>query len=458
MSAPLLLLILGTVLAVAAFALRARGWIPWLIAAGGSLLLAAVALGIVLGEPFEVMGFGIRLEAGWTFLGRSLVLRPENRALVSFVFVSGAILLVSGWASDAPRRLASVGLLILLTLAAAMMVQPFVFSPTLIAAAAILGCLVVVRPDGRAGRAPPRLMVSYSLGMMAILIAGWLIEVGGATVSPESPARAASVLLALGLAILVITPPFHTWLTASSDEAHPLAFAFIAVVLQTGGLFLLVNSLAAYAWMRTDPLVYAFLRGIGLLMIGLGGLWCLVERRGPRLIAYTLLVDFGISLLALSLAAPGGSGIALGMASARPLSVAVWAAGAANLFASEPGIADEKRPVRPIAAAAALIGALSLAGIPLTAGFPGRWMTLANAQGTDVAAVAAVVFGLGATWFAIGRWGSKLSAHPRDPGRTLGRGRTVVLLVGSAIILLFGLLPGWLFSWAPAALTGLGAG
>jgi len=301
-------------------------------------------------------------------------------------------------------------------------------------------------------------MVSYSLGMMAILIAGWLIEVGGATVSPESPARAASVLLALGLAILVITPPFHTWLTACSDEAHPLAFAFIAVGLQTGGLFLLVNSLAAYAWMRTDPFVYAFLRGIGLLMIGLGGLWCLVERRGPRLIAYTLLVDFGISLLALSLAAPGGSGIALGMACARPLSVAVWAAGAANLFASEPGIADEKRPVRPIAAAAALIGALSLAGIPLTAGFPGRWMTLANAQGTDVAAVAAVVFGLGATWFAIGRWGSKLSAHPRDPGRTLGRGRTVVLLVGSAIILLFGLLPGWLFSWAPAALTGLGAG
>src|SRR3989337_4409094 len=120
MSAPLLLLILGTVLAVAAFALRARGLIPWLIAAGGSLLLAAVALGIVLGEPFEVMGIGIRLEAGWTFLGRSLVLRPENRALVSFVFVSGAILLVSGWASDAPRRLASVGLLILLSLAAAM--------------------------------------------------------------------------------------------------------------------------------------------------------------------------------------------------------------------------------------------------------------------------------------------------------------------------------------------------
>jgi hypothetical protein len=112
--------------------LRGRGGVPWLIAAGGSVLLAAVALGIVLGQPFEFMGLGLRLEAGWTFLGRALVLRPDNRTLVSFVFLSGAVLLAAGWASDAPRRLASIGLLMLLALAAAMMIQPS-SSPTLIA-------------------------------------------------------------------------------------------------------------------------------------------------------------------------------------------------------------------------------------------------------------------------------------------------------------------------------------
>jgi formate hydrogenlyase subunit 3/multisubunit Na+/H+ antiporter MnhD subunit len=446
----LLLIILGTVLSVAAFALRGRGWIAWLVAAAGSVLLAAVALGIVLGQPFQVMGIGIRLEAGWTFLGRSLVLSPESRVQVSFVFLSGAIMLVSGWLSDAPRRLASVGLLMLMALAAALMVQPFVFSPTLIAAASILGCLVVVRPDGRAGRAPPRLMVSYSLGMMAMLIAGWLIEIGGASVSPESPARSAAILLALGLAILVVTPPFHTWLTASSDEAHPLAFVFVAVVLQTGGLFLLVHSLASYAWMRSEPLVFVFLRGVGLLMIGLGGLWCLVERRAPRLIAYTLLVDFGISLLALSLATPDGSRIALGMASARPLSVAVWAGGVTNLFAPAPTTSGSERSIRKLPALAALLGALSLAGFPLTAGFPGRWMTLGDAQSGDVVAAAAVVFGLGATWFAIGRWARRVSAVPFEAGHTLGRPRTVALVVGSAAIVILGLLPAWLFGWGPA--------
>ncbi|HMK07692.1 MAG TPA: proton-conducting transporter membrane subunit [Anaerolineales bacterium] len=456
MSAPLLILILGGTLAVASFVLRGRGT-AWLIAAGGSILLAGVALGIVLGEPFEVLGLSVRLDANWTFLGRSLVLRAENRPLVTFLFLAGGLLLTAAWASDAPRRLAPLGLTMLLALAAAMMIEPFVFAPTLIAAAAIVGCLVVVRPAGASGRAAPRLMVSYCLGMMAILIAGWLIEIGGATAAPESPARTASILLGLGLAILVITPPFHTWLTATADEAHPAAFAFVSVLLQTSGLFLLVTSLGSYAWMRTDPLVYAFLRGIGLLMIALGGAWCLVERRIARLVAYALLVDFGISLLALSLGTSAGARMALGMAGARPLALAVWVAGVGNLFRGPPVAGGASRPIRRWAAVAAIAGALSVAGFPLTAGFPGRWMTLTAVASASPWVTAAALFGLAATWLAVGRWVIALLSHPADEEAGLSTGREIVLGGGTALIVLFGLLPAGILAWAMAAL-GQGAG
>jgi len=107
------------------------------------------------------------------------------------------------------------------------------------------------------------------------------------------------------------------------------------------------------------------------------------------------------------------------------------------------------------AAAAALLGALSLAGFPLTAGFHGRWMTLGNAKGGDVTAAAAVVFGLGATWLAIGRWARGLSAHPSEDGRRLGRARSIALVVGSATIVLLGLQPAWLFGWLSSALGSL---
>jgi formate hydrogenlyase subunit 3/multisubunit Na+/H+ antiporter MnhD subunit len=457
MNAPLLILLLGMVLALASLALRGRGWVAWLIAAVGSALLGAVALGILLGEPFEVLGVGIRLEPTWIVLGRSLVLRAESRALIGFIFFSGAVLLAAGWAADAPRRFASVGLLMLLALAAAMMVQPFVFAPTLIAAAAILGCLVVLRADGTPGRASPRLMVSYTLGMMAILIAGWMIEIGGVTATAGSPVRSASILLLLGLAILLTTPPFHTWVTASADEAHPLAFAAVAILLQTAGLFLLVQSLVSFAWLREDPLVYVFLRGVGVLMLGLGGLWCLVERRAARLIGYVLVADLGVSLLALSAGDTDGIRIALGTAASRPLSLALWAAGTANLFVVEARPGHERR-IRPLAAAAGLVGAFSLAGMPLTSGFPGRWLTLADAQGVDLIVVGAVIFGTAATWLAIARWGWGLAQHRTAEPPGLDRGRAALLVIGCAAILALGWMPEWLFGWATASLGALGLG
>jgi hypothetical protein len=78
-------------------------------------------------------------------------------------------------------------------------------------------------------------------------------------------------------------------------------------------------------------------------------------------------------------------------------------------------------------------------------------MTLGNAQVADVVAAAAVVFGLGATWFGIGRWARRVSAIPYEVGDTLGRSRTIALVLGSALILILGLLPAVLFGWGPAA-------
>jgi len=455
LSAPFLILVLGGSLALAGFILRGRAATASWIAGVGAVLLGAVALGVVLGEPFQVLGFGVKLEPGWSVLGRSLVLSPANRVSIGFVFITGALPLAGSYAADAPRRLGSIGLLILVLLAAALMVQPFVFSPTFIAAAAILGCLVVVRPDGRPGRAAPRLLVAYVLGMMAILSAGWLIEVGGVTASTESPARTASLLLGLGIAIIVVTPPFHTWLTASANESHPMALVFLATALQSAGLFLLLNSLASYSWMRAEPLVFSFLRGAGLLMIALGGVWCLAERRGPRIVAYGLLVDFGVSLLAVASATPGGYGIALGMAGARAVGAVVWGIGFSNLpvaTGSESDPAQAMAPIHPMAAAAALAGALSLAGLPLTAGFAGRWMTLATVQGDRVASLA-IIFGVVAVSYSVVRWARGLGPPAEAP--SLPGGRRVLLIGGTASIIVLGVLPGWLYAWALSAVAGL---
>jgi formate hydrogenlyase subunit 3/multisubunit Na+/H+ antiporter MnhD subunit len=199
--------------------------------------------------------------------------------------------------------------------------------------------------------------------------------------------------------------------------------------------------------MRTDPVVYTLLTGVGVLMVALGGLWCATERRAARIVAYLLMIDLGISLLALGQGELSGLHIALGMASLRPLGAAVWAAGIANGFGEPAGPAPAQRTIRPAAVAAALIGAFSLAGLPLLGGFSGRWLTLSTAHGDDALVVGVVLFGIATSWFAVGRWGWSLASRPAYSKTPLGRGRTLLLVAGCAAVVVLGLIPGWLYAW-----------
>jgi NADH-quinone oxidoreductase subunit N len=219
----------------------------------------------------------------------------------------------------------------------------------------------------------------------------------------------------------------------------------------------MLNSLDSYAWMRSDPLAFSFLRGAGLLMIALGSAWCLAERRAPRIVAYALLVDFGVSLLALSATSAGGYATALGMAGARAMGAVVWALGFSSL--SDGSATDQVRtagqtPPRRLAAITALAGALSLAGLPLTAGFAGRWMTLAALPG-DTASTIAIVSGVVAVGYSSVRWARGLTAAGSDTAAPLPRGRRALLLIGLAAILILAVVPAWLYAWTLPALAGM---
>ncbi len=454
MNAPLLILVFGISLAAASFAWRRRTVAAPLVAALGAALLGGLALGVVLGEPFEVLGLGVKLEPGWSVLGRSLVLDAENRPWVGFIFLSGSALLAAAAVAGAPRRTASIGLLMLLALTAALMVRPFVFSPVFLAAGAILGCLLVVRPAGGPGRAPARLLIAYVLAMMAILVAGWLIETRGVTSSPESPARSAVVLLALGSAILVMTPPAHTWLTAASDEAHPMAMVLVATTLQASGLMFLVTLLRSYAWIRAEPLMFDFLRGAGLVMILVGGLSASGERRMPRVAAYAMLIDFGVSLLALGAGNLAGVAVAIGMAATRTLSAVVWGLGFAGSRPASQAVSGVREPGSARwARTASLTGILSLAGVPLTAGFPGRWMVLTEMTSPGEGFV--VILAAWATAGAALRWW--VSAGGETPAEEPGWRRlpTAVLAAGVVLVVMLGLYPGPLLRLSQSALESL---
>jgi multicomponent Na+:H+ antiporter subunit A len=296
--------------------------------------------------------------------------------------------------------------------------------------------------------------------MLVTLFTGWLLENAGVTsITPELAGRA-MLLLGLGFSILMLVPPFHFWLPATSVGAHPYALALVALTLQSSGLFFLLRFMDTYAWLRELPAAYQFLRAAGEVLLFFGGLAALVQSRFSGMLAYALLSDFGVSLLAVGLGTAEGFQLALGMSAARVVSLAVGTLGISVLI-REKGALDRRSAQgaaqrRPLTAACAVLGALGLAGFPLTPGFPGRWAMLTHAGAVGLPVGAAILTGTLLVSAAALQWGRAFltgSAAGEQPG--LPAGQRIFLSSALALSSLLGLFPQLTFPWVVTALAGL---
>jgi NADH-quinone oxidoreductase subunit N len=260
----------------------------------------------------------------------------------------------------------------------------------------------------------------------------------------------------LGFALLLAVPPFHVWLPSTSGQSHPYALAFVLLISQAGALFLFFRFVDAYVWLRQDQALFAGMRWAAIAMAGFAALWALAQRSLARTAAYATLADTAVILLAFSSMTPSGTQMALGLTGARVIGLSVWALGASVLRNAGAGDTSEELSgigyQAPLATATVLVGLFSLAGFPLTAGFPGRWAVITG--GGDAALV--VVGALAAVALAAVRWTSTVFRKPRPivvPATTaLER---LLLGAGIALCVLLGLFPQLLYPWVVKALSGL---
>jgi formate hydrogenlyase subunit 3/multisubunit Na+/H+ antiporter MnhD subunit len=110
----------------------------------------------------------------------------------------------------------------------------------------------------------------------------------------------------------------------------------------------------------------------------------------------------------------------------------------------------------PLATAAALLGVLSLAGLPLTAGFPWRWILMAQSSESSNPGAILMVISMFATLWVVLRWTRVLF----EKGSTVAEielrtdGRVAVALMAGACLLL-GILPQLVTPWVSLATAGL---
>jgi formate hydrogenlyase subunit 3/multisubunit Na+/H+ antiporter MnhD subunit len=249
----------------------------------------------------------------------------------------------------------------------------------------------------------------------------------------------------------MVIPPFHSWLSAGAEASDPYTLAFVVIVLQSAGLFLFLGFLDSFAWLRESVELAGRLRWAGLATVAFGTLWAVSQRHTPRFMAYAVVSDVGITLLLLSRFEAHAYQIALGMVGCRAVGLAVWALGAANLAGEGGG--DPRNG--GLAAVASLAGTLSVAGAPLTAGFPGRWAALELVAGTDVWAGGLLVASILILTVSLVRRATLSIPAMGGPSDGARWGRRFYLGGGVALVVALGFFPQLLYPWVIRAAQGL---
>jgi NADH-quinone oxidoreductase subunit N len=212
-------------------------------------------------------------------------------------------------------------------------------------------------------------------------------------------------MLLVGLGFKVAAVPFHMWAPDVYQGAPTSVVAYMSVAAKVGGFAALVRVLGSgmpnfaldgglvATWQDTVWLIAA------LTMI-LGNLVAIVQSDLKRLLAYSSIAHAGYILIGV--AAAGSAPVADEAARAVIMYLVAYAFTNVGAFAvviaverddaSNTGLESMRGlgATQPLLAASMAVFMLSLTGIPLTAGFVGKWFVFKSAIAADLIPVAVI--------------------------------------------------------------------
>jgi len=462
MTAPTIWIISPLIVAILLYFLRRKQLLSTIIAIIFSLGLAILAWQLEIGEVTILGPWAFKIDPLLSIARRSFVIPNTQQPILIMFF--GMLAFWFGGALVIPISpiFISIGLAIGAIFIAALAVQPFLYAALLIEVAVLLS-VVVLSPIGKPiNRGVMRYLTYQTLGMLFILVAGWIlggIEARGENI--DNIIRAA-VFLGFGFAFLLAVFPLHTWIPMLTENAHPYTAAFvISILLGVVALFSL-DFIERYPWLQDSLNIFRTLRFVGAITILIAGVWAAFQRHLGRIMGFALMLEVGRLLMTISLP-QGGSVLNIALFLPRVLSLGVWALALALIeartgslrFRDVQGIARQF----PIMGAGLIFAQFSFAGIPLLAGFPIYnilWEQLLDIGWLLI--VVSLLGSLGLTTSALRSLAVLVMGPEGLPWREEENDNLmsqILLLIGIIALFLIGLFPQWIYF--PFLETGIGA-
>jgi NADH-quinone oxidoreductase subunit N len=263
---------------------------------------------------------------------------------------------------------------------------------------------------------------------------------------------AALAMMGVGFAFKLAVAPFHMWALEVYEGASAPVTALIATLSKAAMAIPLIRVLSPSgpAGVSSTALAWTIATLAGVSMIA-GNLLALREERVKRMLAGSSIAQIGYLLVALTAGGAYGAAAALFYLAAYSLSTlgAFACIAAISPRDRDAGSREDFRGLasrRPLVAAVMTASLLSLAGMPLTAGFIGKFMLFSAGLGAGGGALAGARAGAATQTLAIllalnsalslFYYLRLMSTMYRSEGRTAAGERKGSLLVGIVLALI----------------------
>jgi formate hydrogenlyase subunit 3/multisubunit Na+/H+ antiporter MnhD subunit len=428
------------------------------ISVTGSLALAALAAFLPIADAIKLGNVTMKISPEMVVLGRRFVIDSGDRYFIILIFMIAAFWFFGSSLIDVHHNFTPIGMAITSLLIAALAVDPFLYAALLVEIAVLISIPMLAPPGSRIRKGVVSFVIFQTLALPFMLFAGWALSGIEANPSDDRLILMASALLGLGFAFWLAIFPFNSWMPQLAEEAHPYVSGFLLILLPTTYFLLTLKYLDGIAWLRDTTQIYNILIFIGILMVVTGGVWALFQRNLGRLFGYGVIIESGISLIALGIGEEPGLKAFSMLFLPRIWGLGVWALSMTILSKDNSLDISLLRGVvyqKPVATAAIFLSMLSIGGIPLLAGFPTRQFVMENLAGLFPSAGLFVFIGLicflvGAFRLAVIMVGGKKSAWMV----TEDRFQVILLGIGCGVLFAIGLMPVWFVNWANILLLG----
>jgi NADH-quinone oxidoreductase subunit N len=381
MSSPIIWIVIPAIAAIIMWTFNHKRMATMFSTTGLCIFLTLLAIFMPIDSQINFGGLSFNIGTDLVFFGRRFVLDDSIRPVLGFLYGMGAFWFLGAYFSDAHRYFWPFGMLILSLLVGALAVQPFFYTALIIEVAVLLSIPILYPPGKKISQGGLRYLIFQSLAMPVILFAGWFAAGVEANPGSQSLIFQAVIFLGLGIAFWLAVFPFYSWIPLLLDETHIYSASFIINILSNICLFTIFNLLNSFEWLRSFSQLPEILRLIGGIMVFSGGVWAIFERRLSRLLGYAIILETGMSMIALSLLNRDGYQVFLAMLIPRIIAVAVWTICLVVFFSEELFTVRDLTGVlkrKPFTTISFLIAYMTLGGLPLLAIFPLRFVLYEN--------------------------------------------------------------------------------